>query len=155
MAIPTGYAGTLLSLKDSVYYVVLVDPTTKNALGKVIDSSRNHHFKPNNSTAAHILYLLSVVLKYGISVSDAERELTTFLDKLTECYTVTVGGRTITSGILDVSTTGDVTDSPDPCGLFNTPASWEADPEIVMGAAPIKRGERHYGCGNTAYTIRK
>jgi hypothetical protein len=170
METPGSYVDTLLSLKDSVYYVVLVDPTTQKALGKVVHHGRNTHFKANNSTAAHLLYLLSrsrseelhfeqlkelVMLKYGLAASVAESELNTFLDKLNSIYTVTLGGKSLTFGILDINTTGNITETPDPCGLFNIPATWDPNPDLIQGPPPIIRDNRHYGCGNSAYTIRK
>jgi hypothetical protein len=160
----SSYAGNLLSLKDHVYYFILVDPDTGKALGKLIYPGRNKHYRVSNSTAAHLLYLLSrprhaeitfdqmkdlVVQKYGISEADAESELTTFLRKLDSLFNY----QGAIFGVLDKKSQGSVTEEPDPCGLFSKTAMWDQNPDIVLGDPPIVRDNIFFCSGNAASSI--
>ena len=149
------YQGALWSLKDHVYYVVLVNPDTGKAMGKIIYPGISRHFTVKNSTAAHLLYLLArprgaeihfdqlkalVTLKYGISDAQAVSELNTFLGKLDS-------HKLIQKGTVQ-------TDNADVCGLFNTPDTWDPNPDLGVGEGPPRVLDNfYYACGNAAFSI--
>ena len=163
MMMPQSYAGKLLSLKDHVIYVILTDPDTKKALGKVLHPAMNMHYRANNSTAAHLLYLLSrprhadvrfetmkqlIAKKYpSLTAADAERELNTFLGKLDTLYS--------TSGILSVKDSGSETNEPDPSDLFTVQADWDQNPGVDAGNPPKSRDSHIYTTGNAATSYRR
>jgi|WetSurMetagenome_2_1015567.scaffolds.fasta_scaffold110473_2 hypothetical protein len=162
MITPQTYDTKLLSLKDHVIYIILSDPDSGKALGKILHPGMNKHFRASNSTAAHLLYLLSrprhadirfetmkqmVMDKYGLSAANAASELNTFLGKLDTLYNNN-------SGILDVKDNGSETEEPDPCDLFTVVAAWE-NPDVLPGNPPKSRDSHFFACGNAATSYRR
>jgi hypothetical protein len=160
----SSYAGQLLSLKDHVIYIVLADPDTGKALGKILHPGMNTHYRATNSTAAHLLYLLSrprhadirfetiqklVSQKYtNPPPANVVSELNTFLGKLDSLYGA--------SGILDVKADGNETNEPDPSNLFDVrkSAGWET-PDVTEGEPPKSRDSHIYTTGNAASSYRR
>jgi hypothetical protein len=146
---------TRLNLLPNVIYVILKDPSTGTIMAKIISQSGNKSFKPNNDTAALLLYLLSQDKNDGIhfskfrelaqqkfNPSPDDTALTTFLNKLDANNILQADSRPSAG-------------NPDPLNLFGSPtATWQT-PDLVAGNPPICKENTFYSSGWMAVPIRR
>ncbi len=138
---------TLVCLMQNVLYVALEDGNGQ-ILGKIISINGLKSYKPNNQTAALLLYLLvrdadePILLNDFLNLAKArftgtdDNKIKTFLDDLDQTY-----------GILKIRPGSSGTNSPDPLNLFGSgPTNWEI-PGLIEGNAPICRSNTIYSTG--------
>jgi hypothetical protein len=144
---------TLVCLMQNVLYVALEDGNGQ-ILGKIISVNRQKSYKPNNQTAALLLYLLvrdadePILLKDFLDLAKArfsgtdDAKIKTFLDELDQ-----------THKILKIRQGSSGTNSPDPLNFFGSaPTNWET-PGLIEGNPPICRSNTFYSTGYRIFLI--
>lgn len=160
------YNGMLLNLSRNVISVGLYDHVNQRQLAKLINLAKNgQSFKPDNVTAAMLLYLLNrtdmdaihfetlkslVMSKTGFSSADAENKLNVFLDMLDKLDLLSTKDAGRSSGSAD----------PDPEKLFdqNQPqGKWTwTDPTLTQcNRSDIRGSNHHYAHGYYMITSRR
>jgi hypothetical protein len=160
------YNGMLLNLSRNVVFIGFYDHVNQRQLGKIINLARQgQSFKPDNVTAAMLLYLLNrtdmdainfdtlrnlVMAKTGFSSADAESRLNQFLDLLRNLDLLV----TVNAG------TSHGTTDPDPEKLFDQnqeQGKWTwTDPTLTQSNPTKLRGRNtHYGHGYYLITHRR
>jgi hypothetical protein len=160
------YNGMLLNLARNVVYISLYDHVNGRQLGKIVNHVRGgQSFKPDNDTAAMLLYLLSranmdaihydtlknlVMTKTGLSDAVVDSKLTVFLDLLSNLNLLITRNAGVSSGTADADPEK-IFDSTQPQGKWR----W-TDPTLTQCNDTVRRGEdTHYAHGYYLITIRR
>jgi hypothetical protein len=155
----------LLNLRPNVIYPILQDSDgdggTGKILAKVIDISGRKTYRPNNATAAVLLYLLarddgddvllsdyidfikvtlpSSVRRDDSSWAEIETSIITFLKKLESVYKV------LKITLVHKGTQG--ASDLDPVGMVSSLTTWDYELELILRAPPIVKKNTCYSTG--------